>query len=116
MQKISWSAIPATEVYPGIARQAVDGERQSMVRYVYQPGSVFPEHHHPEEQITLVISGQIEFTAGGVTITLRAGESAIIPSGIPHGAHVVGDQTVETFNALSPRRDQHPAPKPESRN
>src|SRR5688500_15905683 len=116
MQKFSWSAIPATEVYPGITRQVVDGERQSMVRYVYQPGTVFPQHHHPEEQFTLVISGQIEFTVAGDTITLQAGDSAIIPSGIAHGARVVGDQTVETYNALSPRRDQHPAPKPESRN
>lgn len=116
MHKISWSGIPATEVYPGITRQVVHGARQSMVRYIYQPGTVFPQHHHPEEQFTLVISGQIEFTVAGDTITLQAGESAIIPSGIPHGARVVGDQTVETFNALSPRRDQHPAPKPESRN
>ena len=116
MQKFSWSAIPATEVYPGIARQIVNGERQTMVRYVYQPGSNFPEHHHPEEQITLVISGQIAFTVAGETFMLHTGECAIIPAGTPHGARVIGDQVVETFNALSPRRDQHPAPKSETRN
>jgi quercetin dioxygenase-like cupin family protein len=115
MQMISWPEIQATEVYPGITRQVVDGERLSMVRYVYQPGTFFPEHHHPAEQFTLVISGHIEFTVAGETITLQAGESAIIPSGIPHSARVIGGQTVETFNALSPRRDQHPAPKPASR-
>lgn len=116
MSAISWSSIPATEVYPGIARQTVNAERQTMVRYVYQPGAVFPEHQHPEEQITIVLSGHIEFTVAGETIPLGAGQAAIIPAGTPHGARVIGDQVVETFNALSPRRDQHPAPERERGN
>jgi quercetin dioxygenase-like cupin family protein len=113
MAAIAWESIPAAEVYPGITRQVVDGVRQTMVRYVYQPGSVFPIHDHPEEQITVVVSGEIEFTVAGESITLSAGQTAVIPSGIPHGARVVGNQPVETFNALSPRREQHPAPEPE---
>ena len=115
MESISWASVPATEVYPGIARQVVNGQRQSLVRYVYQPGAVFPEHHHPEEQITLVQTGRIEFTIAGESITLGAGEAAVIPPGTPHGARVIGDQVVETFNALSPRRETHPAPVKESR-
>jgi quercetin dioxygenase-like cupin family protein len=114
MATIAWESIPATEVYPGIARQVVNGARQTMVRYVYQPGSIFPIHGHPEEQITVVVSGEIEFTVAGETITLGAGQVAVIPAGIPHGARVVGDQPVETFNALSPRRKQHPAPESNS--
>ena len=114
MAAIAWESIPATEVYPGITRQVVNGARQTMVRYVYQPGSVFPIHDHPEEQITVVVSGEIEFTVAGETITLSAGQTAVIPAGIPHGARVVGNQPVETFNALSPRREQHPAPEQQS--
>ena len=48
-----------------------------MVRYVYQPGAVFPVHHHPEEQVTVVISGQIEFTVAGETVMLTAGKAAV---------------------------------------
>jgi quercetin dioxygenase-like cupin family protein len=114
MAAVAWESIPATEVYPGITRQVVNGARQTMVRYVYQPGSVFPIHDHPEEQITVVVSGEIEFTVAGETITLSSGQTAVIPAGIPHGARVVGDLPVETFNALSPRREQHPAPDPTS--
>lgn len=113
MRAISWSTLPATDVYPGITRQVFDGERQTMVRYVYQPGAVFPEHHHPEEQITVVLSGEIEFTVAGEVMTLSAGQAAVIPSGTPHGACVIGNHVVETFNALSPRRDHHPAPERE---
>jgi unsaturated pyranuronate lyase len=116
MAAISWSHIPASEVYPGISRQILNGDRQTMVRYVYQPGSVFPEHHHPEEQVTVVISGQIEFTVAGETAVLTGGQAAVIPANVAHGARVIGDDPVETFNSMSPRREQHPAAIPETRN
>jgi quercetin dioxygenase-like cupin family protein len=115
MTSIAWTDVPSTEVFPGIGRQILDGERQTVVRYVYQPGAEFPVHHHPEEQITLVISGRIEFTVAGEIVVLGAGQAAVIPPNVPHGARVIGDQPVETFNSLSPRREQHPAPHPEAR-
>jgi hypothetical protein len=34
----------------------------------------------------------------------------VIPGGVAHGAEVIGDDEVETYNALSPRRDQSPTP------
>lgn len=109
MQRIDWSEIPADEVYPGIRRQVLQGVRQTIVRYLYAPDSAFPIHSHPQEQVTLVIAGEIEFTVDGRSLTLRAGQAAIIPANIPHGARVIGPTTVETFNALSPRRDDQPA-------
>jgi len=98
------AVVESEEVHPGIVRQVLDGERQTLVRYVYRPGAVFPAHAHPEEQITAVISGRITFTVAGETVTLGPGEAAVIPPGTPHGATVVGDDAVETLNSLSPRR------------
>jgi len=96
------------EVHPGVERQVVDGERQTLVRYVYQPGAVFPVHSHAEEQITSVLSGRIRFEVAGESLTLSAGEAAVIPPNVPHGATVLGDEPVETLNSLSPRRARHP--------
>jgi quercetin dioxygenase-like cupin family protein len=79
-----------------------------MVRYLYAPGAVFPIHAHPQEQITLVIRGRIRFDLGGESVELGPGEVAILPGGMPHGAEVVGDEEVETYNALSPRREADP--------
>jgi quercetin dioxygenase-like cupin family protein len=109
-QTASWSDLPVEEVYPGITRQVVNGDRQTMVRYSYQPGSVFPAHAHPQEQVTVVISGDIEFTVAGQQYRLHAGDVAVIPGGVEHGARVTGSQVVETFNALSPKRDRSPGP------
>lgn len=107
---LRWDTIPTEEVYPGITRQVVQGTQQTLVRYVYQPGSVFPEHHHPQEQITAILSGWIEFDVAGQRQIFGPGEVALIPGGIPHGARVVGDAVVETLNNLSPRREEGPGP------
>lgn len=106
----SWASLPETEVYPGISRQSIDGILQTLVRYVYQPGSVFPVHQHPQEQITTVLTGSIEFSVDGALLVLNAGDVAVIPANVPHGARVIGNAVVETFNSLSPRRETHPAP------
>lgn len=104
-----WHDLPAEDVLPGISRQVLHGERQTMVRYVYQPGAVFPQHSHPEEQITVVISGRIQFDVAGRIVELGPGGVAVLPSYVPHGAVVLGDEAVETFNAMSPRRDSSPS-------
>lgn len=105
---VTWNELDAEPVLPGITRQVVHGERQTVGRYVYAPGSVFPIHAHPEEQVTVVISGAIRFEIDGVSVDLVAGQVAVIPPNVPHGARVIGDETVETFNALSPRRSAQP--------
>jgi quercetin dioxygenase-like cupin family protein len=106
---IDWNAIPIEYPLGGVARQTVHGEKQTLVRYVYQPGSVFPEHSHAEEQITIVLSGSIDFTVGGSPLTLVAGEIALIPAHVPHSARVSGTDIVETLNTMSPRRASAPA-------
>ena len=108
---MNWNEIQPEEVYPGITRQIVQGERQTLVRYVYQPGSVFPRHQHPQEQITAVLCGEIEFDVNGRVAKLGPGDVAIIPGDTPHGARVTGDDVVETLNNMSPRRDQAPGPE-----
>lgn len=105
---VNWSEIEPEEVYPGITRQVIHGDRQTMVRYVYAPGSVFPEHQHPQEQITTVLTGRIEFDIAGQHAVFGPGDTGVIPGDTPHGARVIGEETVETINSLSPRRDQSP--------
>jgi quercetin dioxygenase-like cupin family protein len=107
---LDWSSVPTEAVAAGITRQTVQGDRSTVVRYVYQPGAVFPVHAHPEEQTTVVLTGRITFAAGGREITLGPGQSLLVPPDLPHGAWVVGDQAVESINVLSPRRDRGPSP------
>lgn len=101
---IDWADVDAQEVLPGITRQRVDGMHATVIRYVYQPGSVFPVHQHPEEQTTVVLSGRIEFSLDGARAILGPGETALIAANMPHGARVLGDAAVETINVMAPVR------------
>ncbi|MFW6074788.1 MAG: cupin domain-containing protein [Chloroflexota bacterium] len=84
----SWEQIPQDEAFPGIFRQVLHGETTTVTRYTYSPGSSFPAHSHLEEQITIVHTGSIEFEVEGNTVTLSAGDVAIIPARARHGARV----------------------------
>lgn len=97
---VDWTAVPQEEVFPGIFRQTVTGSESTLVRYTYHPGCVFPTHSHPEEQITVVQSGEIQFDVAGETRVVRAGQVAIIPGGTPHGARVIDSRVVVTDNYL----------------
>ena len=105
---VAWDDIVADEPVSGVRRQIVNGARQTLVRYLYAPGSIFPVHAHPEEQVTVVLRGRIGFDVAGAHLELGPGEIAVIPGGVAHGAAVVGTEEVETINALSPRRHAHP--------
>jgi quercetin dioxygenase-like cupin family protein len=104
----SWGDLPIEAVQPGVTRQVLSGDQQTVIHYHYAPGSVFPEHHHPQEQVTVVLSGLLEFAIAGRQHQLAPGDLIIIPGGVPHGARVLGDVPVESINTLSPRRDVHP--------
>lgn len=56
-----------------------------LLESVMPPGHCTPVHvHDDEEEAFLVLEGQLEVTIGTETITVRAGESALAPRGIPH--------------------------------
>ena len=110
VRRLTWADLPVETVLDGITRQTVHGAQQTIVRYVYAPGAVFPQHAHLQEQVTLVVRGRIAFDIGGTRLELDPGDVAVIPGGVPHGAEVLGDEEVETYNALSPRRDAGPGP------
>lgn len=96
-----WEDVETTEAFPGIFRQAIVTTDSTLVRYTYHPGCVFPVHQHPEEQITLVHSGVIEFEVDGTPLTLRAGQVAVIPGNTPHGATVTASEVVITDNFIA---------------
>ncbi|MEX1158565.1 MAG: cupin domain-containing protein [Thermomicrobiales bacterium] len=96
-----WDLIESTDVFPGVRRQALVTATCTVIRYTYQPGCVFPVHQHPEEQVTIVHSGEIEFEVDGEPVILRAGQVAVIPGNVPHGARVTGTETVVTDNYIA---------------
>ena len=103
-----WSSLPIEVAGPGVLRQTFHGDQCSVIRYVYSPGAIFANHAHPEEQTTIVLTGQIAFTIDDVEQSFGPGDCLLAKANVPHGARVIGDITVESINVLSPRRNNSP--------
>jgi len=100
--------LPATQMLPGIERRAAWLDGVMLTFFTFEPGSIVPEHAHPNEQITVVTKGGMELTLGEETRLLRAGDGVCIPPDVPHKA-VVLDETTEAYDAWNPPRADYKA-------
>jgi quercetin dioxygenase-like cupin family protein len=98
--------LPGTQMLPGIDRRAVWLDGVMLTFFTFEPGSIVPEHAHPNEQITLVTKGAMKFTLEGGTRTLRAGDGVCIPPNTLHHAVVLNEET-EAIDAWNPPREDY---------
>ena len=63
-----------------------------------------PFHVHEEEQIALVLEGELEFNIDGSIRTLQVGDVAVVPSWVPHGARTYDTECKEVDVFNPPRR------------
>lgn len=105
---VSLADAPREPAGPGVERRVFSTGALTWVRYEYEPGCVFAEHEHPQEQVTVVRQGRLAFRAGGEERVVGPDEAVVLPPGVPHGARVVGEERVITDNILVPPRKEHP--------
>jgi quercetin dioxygenase-like cupin family protein len=91
------------EVYPGVRRRVVGGERMTLTTYEFGPGGRFPMHSHPQEQMVLVRKGSITFANGTQSITLLPNHALVIPPGVSHDA-TAGDDGALLVSVVAPAR------------
>ncbi len=100
------SDLPATEALPGVTRRAVCLEGVMLTFFDFEPGAIIPEHHHPHQQITWVVSGAMEFTLDGEVQVLRAGDGVLIAPDVAHSA-VILDEACRAIDAWHPVREDY---------
>ena len=98
--------LPATEMLPGVMRRAVYLDDVMITFFDFAPDTVVPEHDHPHQQITWVVSGEMEFNLDGEIRLLRAGDGALIPPGVRHSAAVRG-VPCQALDAWHPVREDY---------
>lgn len=99
----SFVDLPVDEPYPGIERRVVDADGGTVSRYVFRPGARFPQHVHPQEQITLVEAGEVELNVAGERSLLRAGDWSVLPGEVEHGI-TAGKTGASIVAIVVPRR------------
>lgn len=72
----------------------------------FEPLAVVPEHHHPHQQISIVIQGTAEFCLGDEKQLLGPGEGVVIPADRPH-AVTIGDEPAVIWDLWVPVREDY---------
>ena len=81
-------------------RRKLERQGFSVTRYVYSPGTYFPDHTHGVEKIDAVLAGRFRMTLENQTVVLEAGDCLLVPQGAVHSAEVVGDESVISLDAI----------------
>jgi quercetin dioxygenase-like cupin family protein len=86
----SWRVQEAADAQRRLERQVITTQRLTVVRCVYRPGTAFPAHFHPQEQITIVEEGSLRFIIDGEPVDVVAGQMIAIPPHVRHATRVNG--------------------------
>jgi quercetin dioxygenase-like cupin family protein len=103
MTEGSFDQITPEEPYPGVVRRVFDGKGATVTRYDFAPGAQFPLHRHPQEQITLIQQGEVEFTVDGTPLKQSAGDFSIVDPDVEHGLKA-GPNGASILAIVTPRR------------
>jgi quercetin dioxygenase-like cupin family protein len=96
--------VASAEFVPGLTFRPVlgDGVLTNFVHFT--PGTEAPRHVHEEEQIVIILDGEMVFDLDGDVRTMRKGDVAVIPAWVPHGARTTDTTCLEVDVFCPPRK------------
>lgn len=95
------SDLPLKPDISGAQMWAVGLEKSMLTYFELEPNTVFPEHSHEAEQITMVLEGELTFAYDGKEVILESGDVIAIPSNAVHSAYT-GNMPCKAVDAWSP--------------
>jgi len=103
-QHVNWSAVPVERPSEGIERQMVVGNNLMVCRFRFAANLVTPEHSHPHEQMSLVVSGRVRFFIEGEERIAVPGDVLHFPPDCWHGATMMEEEVI-LIDIFSPVRE-----------
>ena len=84
--------VEAVQALPGIKRKTLNHSEQMMLcEFHLDKGALLPNHTHPHEQMSYIVSGRFRYTVGDETREVGPGDTALVPSNVPHSVEVLED-------------------------
>jgi unsaturated pyranuronate lyase len=93
-------------IFPGVEIRATAGQALMLSMVTFEPDSLVPDHAHPHEQMGVLISGELDFTVGGVTRRLGPGDMWRIPGGVVHRVRALNGPAV-ALDVFHPIREDY---------
>lgn len=104
VQPQTWDSLPSDNPIPLLKREKLAAEQVLVARVNLGAGCVVAQHHHPSEQVAIMLTGRAMWTLGHPGAEYQAemvgGQLLHLPSGFPHG--LTATQDCEIIDILSP--------------
>jgi len=81
-------------------RAKLEARGYRVAKYVYEPGTIFPDHKHEADKIDAVLSGCLRLGRRGHMKGLGPGDWIEIRRGTIHNAAVMGSEPVVSLDAV----------------
>lgn len=98
-----WDTLPPEPMNDLVTRQAIHADTLTVARLELKRGAFVPTHQHPNEQLSMIVSGALRFELEGREVIVRAGEMLQIAGGVPHSAEAIEDTVA--IDIFSPPRE-----------
>jgi mannose-6-phosphate isomerase-like protein (cupin superfamily) len=86
--------------------KSITGDNSQLCFIKMEPGEK-SWHHHAEEQIGFIISGEVEVKIGDETKVIGPREGYYIPGNVDHGFFVHTERPVEYFEVFCPPKNEN---------
>lgn len=86
-KKLSLAAEIAYQPGQVVSKTLVQNEKVSMTLFSFDKGEEISSHSAGGDAMVTVLEGKGRFTVGGDVFFLEAGETLIMPKGIPHAVY-----------------------------
>ncbi|MHB0955837.1 MAG: cupin domain-containing protein [Pirellulaceae bacterium] len=93
-------------LFPGVQVFTMAGDKVMLSWVEFEPHAVVELHHHPHEQVGLLVEGELTFTIGDEEQELRPGDMWRIPGGVAHRV-VAGDTQARALDVFHPVREDY---------
>jgi quercetin dioxygenase-like cupin family protein len=105
MATVKRSELTPEVIAPGRTRYLAYTERLMMVVIDFQDGPASvpdPPHSHPHEQVSYVVSGEINFFLNNERTRLGPGDLFTVPPNVPHSIQLLSEHVrlVDTFSPI----------------
>lgn len=67
-----------------VSRALAKASGGSVTLFAFEAGQELSEHTAPFDAIVEVLDGEVDLTIGGEPVAARAGETVLMPAGVPH--------------------------------
>lgn len=90
----SFNVLSAEEIEKGIRVKTLPAGKVHLRHLVFEPGTLVPDHRHPEVVVTMILEGTMEMTVGDERREVTAGDVFRVPPKTGHSGRVFSERVV----------------------